>query len=58
MTAINNPPLKIRNLKKSDAYQIGLLTDRIYAEMGSEPIYSVEATIRRFEPPGFSTVRV
>lgn len=37
MTAINNPRLKIRNLKKSDAYQVGLLTDRIYVEMGAEP---------------------
>lgn len=51
MTAINNPSLKVRNLKKSDAYQIGLLTDRIYAEMNSESIYSVEATIRLFETP-------
>ncbi|MGQ9677929.1 MAG: GNAT family N-acetyltransferase [bacterium] len=51
MTTINNPALKVRNLEKSDAYQIGLLTDRIYSEMGSEPIYSVETTIRLFETP-------
>lgn len=43
--------LKIRPLEKSDAYPVGLLTDQIYAEMGTEPLYSVDATIRLFETP-------
>jgi GNAT superfamily N-acetyltransferase len=43
--------LKIRPLEKTDAYQVGILTDRIYAEMGSEPLYSVETIIRLFETP-------